>query len=236
MSASKSKTSGSPAFGTPDLRLPDELRAPLRAHLGELREHYKSMGWAQRVGFGERAAVIVIDLAKFWTEAQYQMGSCIDSVVDATCRVVTAAREVGVPVFFTTTDYDSDDPPSPHDGKLKLAVEPGDEHVFDLDPRLAHRPGEKVVRKKYASAFKATNLHEILTAAGIDTLIITGVSTSHCVYATCRDGTDSFRIIVPAEAVGERCEIMHEVNLLDIDIDLGDVMPVDEVVAWLSGT
>ncbi len=41
---------------------------------------------------------------------------------------------------------------------------------------------------------------------GIDTLIVTGVSTSHCVYATCRDATDSFRVIVPREAVGERCE------------------------------
>ncbi len=233
MSVSKSKPLPPPAFGTPDLRLPNELRAPFHAHLGKLREHYKSMGWAQRVGFGERAAVIVIDLARCWTESQYQLGSCIDSVVNATCRVLTAARKTGVPVFFTTTDYDPNDPPSPHDGKLKLAIESDDEHLFDLDPRLEHQSGEKVVRKKYASAFKATNLHEMLTATGIDTLIITGVSTSHCVYATCRDGTDSFRIIVPAEAVGERCEIMHEVNLLDIDIDLGDVMPVEEVIAWI---
>ena len=65
----------------------------------------------------------------------------------------------------------------------------------------------------------------MLTSLGVDTLIVTGVSTSHCVYATCRDATDSFRVIVPREAVGERCELMHEVNLLDIDIDLGDVMP-----------
>jgi nicotinamidase-related amidase len=74
----------------------------------------------------------------------------------------------------------------------------------------------------------------MLTSLGIDTLIVTGVSTSHCVYATCRDATDSFRVIVPAEAVGERCELMHEVNLLDIDIDLGDVMPVDDVIAKLD--
>ena len=74
----------------------------------------------------------------------------------------------------------------------------------------------------------------MLTGLGIDTLIITGVSTSHCVYTTCRDATDSFRVIVPREAVGERCEVMHLVNLLDIDIDLADVMPVDEVTAWLQ--
>ena len=71
----------------------------------------------------------------------------------------------------------------------------------------------------------------MLTSLGVDTLIVTGVSTSHCVYATCRDATDSFHVIVPREAVGERCEIMHEVNLLDIDIDLGDVMSLEEVIA-----
>src|SRR5262249_52186268 len=94
---------------------------------------------------------------------------------------------------------------------------------------------EKVVRKKYASCFKSTNFHEMLTSLGVDTLIVTGISTSHCVYATCRDATDSFRVIVPREAVGERCEVMHEVNLLDIDIDLGDVMPAAEVVGCLQG-
>lgn len=61
------------------------------------------------------------------------------------------------------------------------------------------------------------------------------MSTSHCIYATCRDATDSFRVVVPREAVGERCEIVHEVNLVDIEIDLGDVLPVDEVIAYLDG-
>lgn len=74
----------------------------------------------------------------------------------------------------------------------------------------------------------------MLASLGIDTLIVTGISTSHCVYATCRDATDSFRVIVPKEAVGERCELLHEVNLLDIDLDLGDVMPVEEVIGAIG--
>jgi len=90
-----------------------------------------------------------------------------------------------------------------------------------------------IIRKRYASAFKGTNLHDMLTSLGIDTLIVTGISTGHCVYATCRDATDCFRVIVPREAVGERCELMHEVFLLDIDIDLADVMDLAEVVNYL---
>jgi maleamate amidohydrolase len=118
--------------------------------------------------------------------------------------------------------------------KLKLDLPPDADRLFELDPRLERRPTETLIRKRYASAFKGTCFHEMLTGLGIDTLIVTGISTSHCVYATCRDATDSFRVIVPREAVGERCELFHEVNLLDIDIDLGDVVPLEEIVAHLG--
>ena len=221
-------------FGSSDLRLPDDLRGPLSKHLAQLRDRYLQRGWGGRVEFGKRPALIVIDLARFWTEPARQIGANLDSVVTGACRVLTAARAAKIPVFFTSFAFDPADPPSPQNKKLRMKLNPGDERLFDLDPRLERRPDEKIIRKRYASAFKGTNLHEMLTSLSIDTLIVTGVSTSHCVYATCRDATDSFRVIVPRESVGERCELFHEVSLLDIDIDLGDVMPVDEVIACLS--
>ncbi len=228
------KTIDCPPAGSADLRLPDELREPLRRHLADLRQRYLERGWGAPVGFGKRPALIVIDLACFWTDASQQIGSHLDGVVENTKVVLAAARQAGIPVFFTTFAFDPADPPSPHDVKLQLKLSPEDAGKFDLDPRLDRRPNEKLIRKRYASAFKGTNLNEMLTGLGIDTLIVTGCSTSHCIYATCRDATDSFRVIVPQEAVGERCEIMHEVNLLDIQIDLADVLPVAEVVQSLA--
>src|SRR5262245_8492544 len=221
-------------FGSSDLRLPNDLRGPLLQHLDELHRKFVGRGWGGRVGFGQRPAVIVIDLAKFWTEPKAQIGTDVESIVMSTCRVLHAARAVKIPVFFTTFAFDPADPPSPQNRKLRLDLHAGDEREFDLDSRLARCPEEKLIRKRYASAFKGTNLHEMLASLQVDTLIVTGVSTSHCVYATCRDATDSYRVIVPREAVGERCELLHEVNLLDIDLDLGDVMPVDEVIAALG--
>jgi maleamate amidohydrolase len=226
--------SDGPGFGSADLSLPDELRAPLRAHLEDLRQKYLRRGWGARSGFGKRPALVVIDLARFWTRPENQIGSHAESIIENTCRVLAAARAAQIPIFFTTFDSAPADPPCPHDIKLQLKLGPGDERLFELDERLERRPTEKLIRKRYASCFKGTNFHEMLTALGVDTLIVTGMSTSHCVYATCRDATDSFRVIVPQEAVGERCEIMHEVNLLDIDIDLGDVLPVAEVDAYLQ--
>ena len=224
------------AFGSEDLRLPDELRTPIRAHLAAIRERYVERGWAGRVGFGSRPALIVIDLALWWTDPRNRcQGSSVDSVVEAACRLLRAARAAKIPIFFTTWDCDPSMPPCPHDRKVRMELKPGDEKLFELDTRLDRQPGERIIAKRYASSFKGTNLHENLTALGVDTLIVAGVSTSHCIYATCRDATDSFRVIVPCEAVGERCEIMHEVNLLDIDLDLGDVLPLDSVLAYLEG-
>jgi len=221
--------------GSSDLALPDDIREPLIEHLAQLKDRYLDRGWGARVGFGSRPALIVIDLALYWTQPDHQIGTNADSVVDATCQVLAASRDAGIPIFFTSFAYDPADPPSPQNSKLVMKLKPEDAHLFELDERLGRRPTEKLIRKRYASAFKGTNLHEMLTSLGIDTLIVTGLSTSHCIYATCRDATDSFRVIVPEQAVGERCEVMHRVNLLDIDIDLGDVTPVEEVVSSIRG-
>ena len=221
-------------FGTPELRLPEELREPIRRHLEQLRERYLAMQWAQRVGFGRRPAMLVIDLALNWTKPHSQMGSHVDPIVEATCRVLLAARGAGIPIFFSSYDFDPHEMPGLEPRKYVMDVKEEHASLYDLDPRLQRQPHEKLFRKKFASCFKGTYLHEMLTALGVDTLIVTGLSTSHCVYATCRDATDSFRVIVPREAVGERCQIMHMVNLVDIDIDLGDVMPMAQVIDYLE--
>ena len=228
-------TTSQPAFGSAEVLPPNPLRGPLDEHLEHLRKQYLARGWGERVGFGERPALIVIDLARYWLESHQKIGSDLNSVVEATCQVLAAARAAQIPIFFTSWDYDPSYPPSPHDRKLRMGDGPADASLFDLDPRLERRPDEKLIRKRYASSFKGTNLNEMLTGIGVDTLIVTGVSTSHCVYATCRDATDSFRVIVPEEAVGERCELMHKVNLLDIAIDLADVLPLAEVTGFLGG-
>lgn len=225
----------SPTFGSQDLSLPHELRGPLKAHLERLREAYDRRSWAGRVGFGAKPAVLVIDLATYWLDPKRQIGSNLDVVVNAACEVLRAARAAQVPIFFTTFGFDPAFPSSPHDRKQRLELPADSAALFNLDPRLERRPNEPIIRKRYASAFKGTNLHDMLAMVGADTLIIMGISTSHCVYASCRDATDTMRVIVPREAVGERCELMHEVFLLDIDIDLADVTPLADVVRYLEG-
>jgi maleamate amidohydrolase len=107
---------------------------------------------------------------------------------------------------------------------------------MEIDPRLDRRPNEKLFTKRSASCFVGTPLLAMLNNLEVDTVIVTGVSTSHCVYATSRDACAHFRVIVPREAVGERCQIMHMAFLLDMDISVGDVLPTTEVVAAIDGS
>ena len=72
------------SFGSTDLALPADLRGPLQSHLRQLREAYLRRGWAGRAGFGKRPAVIVIDLAAYWLDPKKQIGSNLNSVVEAT--------------------------------------------------------------------------------------------------------------------------------------------------------
>src|SRR5262245_38306008 len=104
-----------PCIGSDDLRLPDALRGPLLEHLNELQQAYQCRGWAGRVGFGSRPAVVVIDLARFWLDSKEQIGSYLDPVLKATCQILTAARSAQVPIFFTTYAHDPSTPGSPHD-------------------------------------------------------------------------------------------------------------------------
>ena len=117
-------------FGSSDLRLPDDLRGPLQAHISQLHSRFQGRGWGGRVGFGKRPALIVIDLAIFWTQPTTQVGSDVESVVQNTLSVLAASRSAGIPVFFTSYALDPADPPSPQNKKLRLGTDgPGPGHV-----------------------------------------------------------------------------------------------------------
>jgi maleamate amidohydrolase len=96
------------------------------------------------------------------------------------------------------------------------------------------RETEPVLNKLFASGFFGTGLSSLLTAAGVDTLIISGASTSGCVRATAVDALQyGFRPVVPREAVGDRNPEAHEANLYDVDAKYGDVVHGEEVLNYL---
>jgi nicotinamidase-related amidase len=106
--------------------------------------------------------------------------------------------------------------------------------LAEIVEELPPAPGDIVIEKKYASAFFGTHLAATLTADRIDTVIMVGCSTSGCIRASAVDGMQyGFRVIVPRECVGDRAPGPHEANLFDIDGKYGDVVGIDEAIAYL---
>jgi nicotinamidase-related amidase len=195
-------------------------------------------GFHGRAGFGERPALIVVDMSVGFTDPASPLVCELDDVVGAIARVLDEARRAEVPVVFTTTAYGEGDKrtAAAFIDKIPalLTLEAGSRFI-EIDPRLAPRPDEPVLTKLFASAFFGTPLASLLASSGCDSLIVTGASTSGCIRATVLDALQhGYRPVVPREAVGDRNPVAHEANLYDIDTKYGDVVSVSEVLEHLD--
>ena len=187
-----------------------------------------------RVGWGARPALLVIDLCRAYTEPGGPFALPDPGpAVAATADLVAAARAAGHPVVWTAVRYAA----GLADGglfvhkvpALACFVEdaPGDWGRLTLEPAA----GEPVVAKQYASAFFGTSLASTLHAAGVDTVVVAGVSTSGCVRATAMDALNSgFRPQVVRDACADRTRALHDNNLADLDAKYADVVDLAEAL------
>jgi nicotinamidase-related amidase len=203
-------------------------------------ELYRNRGFMRRVGFGERPALVNIDLANAWTRAGNPF-ACdgMDVIIPGVQRLLGAARAKSIPVVFTTTAYAVTEGPNTDMGlwhhKIPVEVLKLGTDAVAIDERLAPEPGEHLVVKKFASAFHGTHLAGFLRAAGVDTVIVTGVTMAGCVRHTVEDALGlGFRPIVVRECVGDRVAGAVEWNLFDIDAKFGDVEPLETVLEYLA--
>ncbi len=195
-------------------------------------------GFHGRAGFGRRPALLVIDVNVGFTDPASPLVCELDGVVAAIGRLLDEARRAQIPVVYTTVSYTEGDKTTAAAFIDKvpalLTLEAGSRWV-EIDPRIAPLPHEPVLNKLFASAFFGTALSSLLAAAGCDSVIVTGASTSGCVRATAVDALQhGYRPLVPRDAVGDRNPAAHEANLYDIDAKYGDVVSLDVAVAHLE--
>jgi N-carbamoylsarcosine amidase len=217
----------------------EELRAALDKVFAADSALYQNRGFQRRIGFGKRPALINIDLANAWTRPGNPF-TCdgMETIIPAVQDLLKAFRARNLPVVYTTTAYDVTEGPNTDMGlwhhKIPVEVLKSGSYEAAIDDRLAPEPGEHVIVKKRASAFHGTYLGGMLRAAGVDTVIVTGVTACACVRNTVEDAiADGFRPIVVREAVGDRIIGAVEWNLFDIDAKFGDVEPLAKVLGYL---
>ena len=204
-----------------------------------LKDNYRG-AFDGRVGYGRKPAVVVVDFINAYTTPGSALYAppVVDAVLE-TVDLLDMARRKGVLVVYTRVIY------APHglDGGIFVQKVPllrklvEGELLANIVPELPPSPQDVVINKQYASAFFGSPLGALLTSQGVDTLILTGCSTSGCIRATAVDGMQyGFRVIVPRECVGDRRPEPHEANLFDIDSKYGDVVSKGEVLEYLASS
>lgn len=204
--------------------------------MSELDANYAKV-YGQRAGFGKRPALLLVDFVQAYFDPSCDLFADVEDALASALRVREAAHAAGIPVVLTNVVYH----PQAIDGgrffeKAKplscfLAGNPMGGWPEGLQPKN----DELVISKQYPSAFFGTSLASTLTALGIDNVILTGLTTSGCVRASCIDAmSHGFITTVVRDAVGDRHEQPHEANLFDMDAKYADVVREAEIMELLS--
>ena len=184
---------------------------------------------------GRRPALVLVDMIRGFTDPACPLGSACESVVEANRQLLAAFRAAGLPVYFTTVVYHEAAQAAVFRQRIPaLNLLTPDSNWVQVDPALSPQSGEVLIEKRWASSFFGTDLADQLRAAGADSLVVTGLTTSGCVRATVVDGLQhDFPVVVPREAVGDRNADAHEANLFDLHAKYADVQTLAEVLATL---
>jgi nicotinamidase-related amidase len=209
----------------------------------ELFAEVKANPARKRFGFGSRPALINIDLQKAYT-AVGEFATAYETdpkQLDYVNQLARLFREKRCPVVWTYVAYmDSGEDCGVWGMRSNTPdslqnIKPGSRRA-EFDDRLEiDRRRDLIVNKRMASAFHETNLGSVFNFHGIDTVVVTGGSTSGCVRATVVDSLSrSYRTIVPEECVADKHESPHFANLYDMALKYADVVPVSEVLEFVK--
>jgi len=200
---------------------------------------YARQGLGHSSGFGQRPALLIVDFVNSFADPE-QFGGCnIGPAIEKTRELLAACRTNKVPVAFTRVVYAEDGSDAGvftlKAPTLKNLTESAE--ASQIVAELAPRPGEFVIRKRQASAFFGTELTGWLVNHGVDTVLVTGCTTSGCVRASVVDSLSyNFLTVVVTDCVGDRAIAPHEANLFDMGQKYADLMTCDEVVSLLDRT
>ncbi len=205
------------------------------------RSYYAARGIGGRVGFGERPALLVVDMQNDFLDpgGHLDMGAEARAAIPQIGRMLAAARRAGAPIVYTAQTHRPDFADGPRwmdkfTGFKTGGLREGTRGAQIVD-ELAPRPGERVIKKLRPSGFFGTEMDLYLRSLGVDTTIITGCTTSGCIRATALDAFSyNYRVIVPQECVTDRAKEPHEANLFDIQMKLGDVVGIEEVLDYFN--
>jgi maleamate amidohydrolase len=204
--------------------------------MSNLDDNY-AKAYGQRAGFGKSPALILIDFVEGYFDKDCDLYAGVEDTLASALRVREAAHSAGIPVILTNVVYH---PTAMDGGRFYEKAKPLRHFLqgsaMGAWPKgLEPRDDELIISKQYPSAFFGTSLAATLTSLGVDNAILTGLTTSGCVRASCVDAmSHGFITTVVREAVGDRHSDPHEANLFDMEAKYADVVSEEEIIAHLG--
>lgn len=193
------------------------------------------------LGPGKKSALLVSDMQRAYTEGLFDAEFNQDKEIGVIQKLLQVAYQNNIPVIFTViaySDYEIQHPniwlqKIPQLTKLKM-----NSFEAELDPRLAvDEQNSNIIIKKHTSSFFGTQLANQLRSQGIDTVIVTGCTTSGCVRATTVEGLENgFRMMVVKDAVADRWPESHKQSLFEINAKYGDVIDAAAAMLLMKNT
>lgn len=195
--------------------------------MSALEKDYAAAGFDGHLAFGQRPALLMVDVCKAYLDPASPLYAGVEDALASNIRLLQAARAAKVPAIFTRVAYTA----GGLDGGLFYRKVPALAAYLDGNPLgdfpagFGPKPGEVIITKQYPSAFFGTALAAMLTAMGVDCLLITGFSTSGCVRASALDALQhGFAPFVVRDACGDRADGPHEANLFDLQAKYAEVI------------
>lgn len=206
----------------------------------EILANYAGGSLDVRWGMGNRPAVLVVDMTRAFVTDESST-AFVETGVDCAKNIATllqATRSRGWPTIYTRGEplrTDAEAGAWLRGRNIDFLSSVDDESDHEIVDDVIPRPDDLVISKAKPSAFFGTQLISILTYMKVDTLIVTGVTTSGCVRATVNDAFNhNYRIVVPFECVADRARISHEVELFDMGVKYADVVPLEDLLAMVE--
>lgn len=198
---------------------------------------YRKAALGNAIGYGNRVALLNVDTHNMFVDPKYAFcGAEMPELIEALVRLTNTFRQLELPIYYVRRD---DWGHAVKRGVRNLKMSNADDKQYVADPTADEWPdayaptaNDVIVYKNKPSAFFRTPLEAWLRYDQVDTLVICGISTSGCVRAAVCDAfSENFRVIVPAEACGDRSDTAHRMNLFDMDMKYADVEPLEKVIA-----
>ncbi|WP_308910268.1 isochorismatase family protein [Pseudokordiimonas caeni] len=203
----------------------------------DLQDDYRKAGFSGTLGFGKRPALLIIDVCAAYLDPEAPLYAGIEAECASIETLLQAFRAKRLPVVHTRVEFLPGGADGGHFYRKVPALKAFDRGSPLAEPPTALAPakGEVVVTKQYASAYFGTSLASTLTALGVDSVVITGVSTSGCVRASCLDTLQhGFIPLVVEDACGDRDRRVHDANIFDMGAKYADIVSTADVLRHLA--